>query len=217
MEILLDSVFLSFGPKEVLRGAHLRLRKGEVTGMLGRNGTGKSCLLKILTGQLRPENLYIGVDGVYAKDLYAVPGLINYLPQHSCHPPDMRIGKILDLYGVDAAAFMLRHGHLFPAKNPRFGQLSGGIRRLFEILLLLAAETHFTLLDEPFSHIMPMHLEYIREAIRESAERKGVLVTDHKYEHVLDLAQTLYLIYGGTSRIVSGREELARYGYLREA
>jgi ABC-type multidrug transport system ATPase subunit len=215
MEILLDSVYLSFGAHDVLQGAHLKLVRGEVTGMLGRNGTGKSCLLKILTGQLRPENLYIGVDGKYTKNLYAVPGLINYLPQHTCHPEDMRLGKILALYGVDGAAFMAEHGLLFPEGDARFGDLSGGTKRLFEILTLLAAETHFTLLDEPFSHIMPIHLDYIREAIQRSAKVKGVLVTDHKYQHVLDLADTLYLIYQGTSRIVSGREDLVRYGYIR--
>jgi len=215
MDILLDSVYLSFGRNDVLRGAHLRLKKGEVTGMLGRNGTGKSCLLKILTGQLRPENVYIGIDGVFAKDLYAVPGLINYLPQFSCHPNGLRLRKICSLYGVDTTDFMAEHSHLFPEENARFGDLSGGTKRLFEILLLLAADTHFTLLDEPFSHIMPIHLEYVREAIRRSAKHKGVLVTDHKYQHVLDLADTLYLIYQGTSRIIDGREDLVRYGYIR--
>ncbi len=215
MDILLDSVYLSFGSNDVLRGAHFRMEKGKVTGMLGRNGTGKSCMLKILTGQLRPESLYIGVDGQYTKDLYAVPGLINYLPQHNCHPKDMRLGKLLVLYGVDEAAFMAEHGALFPTGDLRFGDLSGGTRRLFEVLLLLAADTDFTLLDEPFSHIMPIHIDYVRAVIQRSAKTKGVLVTDHQYQHVLDLADTLYLIYEGTSRIVGGREDLVRYGYIR--
>jgi|AntRauTorckE5430_2_1112549.scaffolds.fasta_scaffold00078_22 ABC-type multidrug transport system ATPase subunit len=215
MEILLDSVYLSFGTNEVLRGAYLRMKKGQVTGMLGRNGTGKSCLLKILTGQLRPENLYIGVDGVYTKDLYAVPGLINYLPQHTCHPDGLQLSKILSLYGVDSGTFMERHGHLFPEENPRFGILSGGTKRLFEVLLLLAADTHFTLLDEPFSHIMPLHIGYVSEVIRRRSAVKGILVTDHQYEHVLDVADTLHLIQNGASRLIDGREDLVRYGYLR--
>jgi ABC-type multidrug transport system ATPase subunit len=215
MEILLDSAFLSFGNNEVLRGAHLRIKKGQVTGMLGRNGTGKSCLLKIMTGQLRPENVYIGVNGAFMKDLYSVPGLINYLPQHTCHPNDLRLRKILDIYGVNTNEFLAEHGDLFPGEDPRFGALSGGTKRLFEVLLLLAADTHFTLLDEPFSHIMPVHIEYVSQCIRRYAVKKGVLVTDHKYEHVLDLADSLYLIYNGTSRIIKGREDLVEYGYLR--
>lgn len=215
MEILLDSVFLAFGTNEVLRGAHLRLQKGQVTGMLGRNGAGKSCLLKVLTGQLHPENLYIGVNGTFTRNLFSVPGLINYLPQHTCHPNDMTLDRILSLYGVNTPGFMARHRHLFPNAGLHFGQLSGGTKRLFEVLLLLAADTHFTLLDEPFTHIMPLHIAYVSDEIRRCSARKGILVTDHKYEHVLHLADTLYLVFDGTSKIVEGRNDLVHYGYIR--
>lgn len=215
MEILLDSVFLAFGQHEVLRGAHLRLRKGRVTGMLGRNGTGKSCMLKVLTGQIRPENYYVGVDGVFQKNLYATPGLINYLPQHSCHPEQLRLTELLRYYGVSEQSFMTTHGHVLPPENPRFGALSGGTKRLFEVLLLLAADTHFTLLDEPFTHLMPVHVAYVQQVIRARAQVKGVLVTDHQFEQVLELADVLYLLHSGTSTVVDGREDLVRLGYLR--
>jgi ABC-type multidrug transport system ATPase subunit len=213
-EIRLDSAFLAFGTREILRGASLSLQQGKITGLLGRNGCGKSCLLKILTGQLKPANVYVGIDGVFTKNLYHHPGLINYLPQHVCHPDGLRLGQLLVYYNIDANAFWGRHAQLFPAGNPRFGHLSGGARRLFEVLLVLEANTHFTLLDEPFSHIMPLHIEYVQAVIRRKSLEKGMLVTDHKYQHVLDLADTLYLMHAGTTTIVSELTELVRLGYV---
>ena len=215
MDVLLDSVWLAFGRHEVLRGAHLRLRAGEITGMLGRNGTGKSCLLKIMIGQLRADNAYLGVGGVHTASLYHHPGLINYLPQFSCHPPDLRLSRITELYGVDPRAFVEQHGKLFGRSDPVFGSLSGGEKRLFEVLLTLAADTRFTLLDEPFSHIMPVHLASIKDEIRRVRGRKGVLITDHQYEHVLELADTLYVVHRGTSSVVTERDDLVRLGYLK--
>lgn len=216
MDVLLDSAWLNFGQHEILRGAHLRLRKGEVTGLLGRNGSGKSCMLKILIGQLRPANGYIGLNGQHIRDLYAKPGLINYLSQHVCHPLDLRLNALLRCYGVEPADFWLMHQATLDVDGEvRLGNLSGGTQRLFEVLLVLAADTHFTLLDEPFSHVAPLHIDYLCDYIRKRSELKGILVTDHKYEQVLELAQVIYLVYDGTSRIVSGKEDLARYGYLR--
>lgn len=214
MEILLDSAYLSFGAHEVLRGATLRISKGSVTGLLGRNGCGKSCLLKIMTGQLTADNVYIGVDGVYLRDLYNSPGLINYLPQHHCHPPSLRMIELMGFYGIDPVTFSGLHGHLFPAQNLRFHELSGGTRRLLEVLLVLEAKTQFTLLDEPFTHIMPLHIEYVQAVVRRRAEEKGILVTDHKFRHVLDLSDTLYLMHSGTTAVITEPEELVRLGYV---
>lgn len=214
MEILLDSAFLSFGANEILRGATLRLRRSQVTGLLGRNGCGKSCLLKILTGQLRADNVYIGVDGVFQRNLYSRPGLINYLPQHHCHPPSLRMMELVVFYGIDPDIFSGLHGHLFPAQNLRFHELSGGTRRLLEVLLVLEAKTHFTLLDEPFTHIMPLHIEYVQAVIRRQSADKGILVTDHKYQHVLDLADSLYLMHSGTNVMITEPEDLVRLGYV---
>jgi len=213
-EIRLDSAFLAFGSKEVLRGASLSLRQGKITGLLGRNGCGKSCLLKILTGQLKPAHVYVGVDGVFAKNLYHHSGLINYLPQFVCHPAGLRFEELLRYYNIDSNVFWDRHGHLFSERQLPFRNLSGGSKRLFEVLLVLEANTDFTLLDEPFSHIMPMHLEYVQAVIRRRSKEKGILVTDHKYQHVLDLADTLYLMHSGTTTIVKELTELVRLGYV---
>lgn len=93
--IKIDSVFLSFGTKEVLKGVHLELKQDQVVGLLGRNGSGKSCLLKIITGQIRAQSAHIKYEGRIINSLYKEKGLINYLPQHECHPQFLSLSAFL--------------------------------------------------------------------------------------------------------------------------
>lgn len=213
-EVVIDSVFHAFGKQEVLRGSAMRLQTGQVTGLLGRNGCGKSTLLKILTGGLAADNAYIGINGVHTRHLFQQPGLINYLPQYSCHPPSLSLHKLVALYGLDAEAFFTEFAAFLPEPAAIFGQLSGGQSRLFEILLLLRAPADFTILDEPFSHIMPAHVEIVKKLIKASGKERGMLITDHQYRHVLDLSDTLYLMHSGTTAVVLEKEDLVRLGYV---
>ena len=69
----------------------------------------------------------------------------------------------------------------------RPGELSGGSARLLQVLLLLHADTAFSLFDEPFSGIMPVHVETLADEMRQLKLRKGLLLTDHRYAEVLPL------------------------------
>ena len=213
--ITIDSVFLRYGKHEVLRGAYLKLEQRRVVGLLGRNGCGKSSLLKVLTGQLSAQNKAVLFNGRYLKDVFKVPGLINYLPQHDCHPRSLSLSRTLRFYGVDEVEFAERYPFFNGRLLKRLGELSGGELRLFEVLTVLEAETKFTILDEPFSHIMPVHVDMLQERITQLKARKGILVTDHHYERVLDVADDLAVMVGGTIRPIAGREGLRKYGYLR--
>ena len=215
-EILIDSVFQSYGHHEVLRGASLRLRQGQVTGLLGRNGCGKSTLLKILIGEQMADNAYMGVNGTFYRHLYQTPGLINYLPQHRCHPQGLSLLRLVSLYGVSPQIFFSENEVLFPEPEQQLGELSGGHARLFEVLLVLAAPAQFTLLDEPFSHLMPIHVNTVKSRIKSAGKDRGVLITDHQYKHVLALSDQLYLLHSGTTTIIKEEQELVRLGYLRE-
>lgn len=214
--ILIDSVFQAYGTQEVLRGASLQLQQGKITGLLGRNGCGKSTLLKILIGEQQADNVYIGVDGVFARHLYDKPGLINYLPQRGCHPRQLSLQKLVTLYGVSPDTFFADNASLFPSPSLKLKALSGGQARLFEVLLVLAAPVQFTLLDEPFSHIMPVHVEYVKARIRQASQQRGVLVTAHQYKHVMELSDQLYLLHSGTTTVIKEESELVRLGYLKE-
>ncbi len=213
--ITIDSVFLNFGTTEVLRGVYLEFKPNQTTGLLGRNGSGKSCLLQIITGQLYAQNRHIRYRDQPLRNLYQKKGLINYLPQHRCHPTALSIKQLLRYYNIPTTAFVAHYPFAQELLSTKLGQLSGGEQRLLETLLVLEAPTLFTILDEPFSHIAPRQIDLVKQRINTLKTQKGILLTNHQYQHILDLSDALYLLKDGTTVPVVNEMDLRRYGYIR--
>lgn len=213
--IKIDSVFLSFGSKQVLRGVHLEFSDNKITGVLGRNGSGKSCLLKIITGQIQPQSKHIKYRDKKMGNLYKEKGLINYLPQHEFHPKNIVLREFLELYGIDQEYFLNEYQFLKKSLNSKFNSLSGGERRIIEVLLILESKSKFSILDEPFTHVMPKYIELIKERITKLKTHKGILVTDHQYQNVIEISDEIYLISEGIMRKIGAQEDLEFYGYIR--
>ena len=213
--IQIDSVFLNFGAQEVLRGVHLQMEKHQVTGLLGRNGSGKSCLLKIITGQLQAQSKHLRYAGQAVDHLYRKKGLINYLPQHEFHPNWLTQQQLLKFYEVQSDEFYTHYPFLKKNHHQKFSQLSGGQRRLLEVLLVLEAATEFSILDEPFTHLMPTQVELLQARIQQLKVRKGLLLTDHQYQNVMKVADVTYVLSQGRVHLVNESDDLKYYGYLR--
>lgn len=210
-----DSVFLEFGKKCILSDVFMHFETGQVTGILGRNGTGKTCLLNIIYGSLKANFSSLRYNGEHIGSFYKKDDKVSYLPQFSILPKFLKLSKIISLFEVDSSLFLAdfpEFGHSF---NTTFGILSFGQKRLFETWLFLRSKSEFILLDEPFSYLMPVHVEKIKEIIREEKSTKGIVITDHLYENVIDLSDSLYLIYHSVARKIKDLSELIEYGYLR--
>lgn len=212
--IHIDSVFLSFGNQKVLRGIYLELERNQITGILGRNGSGKSCLLKIITGQLIPQSKYLSYQGQRIAHIYKEKGLINYLPQHECHPTSLCLKDMLRFYEIDSEDFVQIYPFLQPRLFTRLSTLSEGERRLWEVLVVLESPSAFTILDEPFSYLMPKDVELIKATILRLTTRKGIILTDHQYKDVLEISDQLFLLRHGIIEQVGGEEDLRDKGYV---
>jgi len=105
---------------------------------------------------------------------------------------------------------------LNPLESKRkFSDLSGGEKRILEVLLVLEANTKFTILDEPFSHIMPVHIQLVKDRIQALSAKKGILITDHQYQNVVEIADALFLLHNGVLKTVESEEDLRFNGYIR--
>jgi ABC-type lipopolysaccharide export system ATPase subunit len=212
--LAIDSVELAFGELEVLQGAYLGVQTGEVVGMLGRNGSGKTCLMKIIYGVLPCRYRTLKIDDVYTHRAYCQKGLIRYAPQFNYVPAGLRLERAFEEYDMDMAGFLRDFPEMEKCRKNRFGELSGGERRLAEIYLALATPVAFALLDEPFSLVMPLHIGRIKELILREKENKGIIITDHMYRHILEISDRVYLLANKGVYAVKNAEELQRLGYV---
>ena len=79
---------------------------------------------------------------------------------------------------------------------------------------MLNLDTLFVLLDEPFNGISPLHVDLIKKMIIDKSLKKGILLTDHDYRNVLDVANKYYLLFDGGLKSVKTKQDLVEWGYV---
>lgn len=214
----IDSVVKSYGLYDVLTDIYLKCQTGDIVGMLGRNGTGKSTLMKILFGTLQADRKFIRIDGKVYDQPYKTINEICYLPQDSFLPKYMSVEKTIELYlGKQQVANFLEDSILQKLNTSKISHLSGGELRYLEIKLLLHTDCKFILLDEPFNGVSPILVGEIKKLILKISEFKGIILTDHDYRNVLDVANQFCLIYDGGIKKIDNKQELVRWGYISES
>lgn len=213
--LVAENIFVSIGGREIVKGATISVQRGEVTGLLGRNGSGKSTMLQAVFGTRHAPDITVHAGGIHVPQPYGRPGLINYLPQFP-FMPNIRVRQAVAQFGLRPDTILSDFPELEPDLPLKFSILSGGSARLWSALIMLYADTRFTLLDEPFSHIMPLYNERIMAAITRIKVRKGIIITDHMYRNVLGTADRIYLVKDGKTLYIRNREDLVLHGYLNQ-
>lgn len=211
-----DSVILAFGERRILQDVFLKNKTGQITGILGRNGSGKTCLLNIIYGELKTADKSIRIDDTTIFEGYKHPKNLRYLPQFNFIPKNLRIKRIFKDFSLDFAQFSAYFPSFVKYYNSPLKNLSVGECRIVEIYTILASKTKFCLLDEPFSQIMPVHIQTIKNIINKEKQNKGIIITDHLYNHVLDICDNIYLIADGKTHLTKSKDDLVRLGYIRE-
>jgi len=209
-----DSVNLEFGEKRVLSDIYMRFETGKVSGILGRNGSGKSCLLRIIFGTLQARYSNVRFNGKAVFRPFRNPEKIRYMPQVSFIPKYLRLKNIFELYGCSLPELLNDFPEFAREPNLPFGHYSFGHKRLIETWVILKSPSEFVMLDEPFSYIMPLHVEKLKQVIKNEKSGKGIIITDHLYRDLLDVTDDLYLIADYASLTIRDPGDLRKYGYL---
>ncbi len=98
--------------------------------------------------------------------------------------------------------------------NTKIRNLSGGESRYLEIKLILSTDSQFAFLDEPFNGISPIHIELVKDMIIKHSNKKGIILTDHDYRNVLDVANIYMILFDGGLKILKSKKEFIYWGYL---
>lgn len=210
-----DGIELEYSGRKILSSIYLKCETGKITGLLGRNGQGKSSLMKIIYGSLQVENKSIRFDRSKVTRALTRPDLIRYLPQFSFIPGFFKLKTVFRNFCVDFFPFAENFPEIKPYYNAGFNDLSGGQKRLVEVYIIIKVKTCFSMLDEPFSNLMPLHVEKIKEQLIEEKQKKGFLITDHLYQNIIDVSDDLYLLKDGKTHIVKNLADIETLGYAR--
>ncbi|PHQ60490.1 MAG: ABC transporter ATP-binding protein [Maribacter sp.] len=209
-----DNIELYFDGKKILYGVYLKAETGKVTGILGRNGCGKTCLLRIIYGSLTPKYKNIRKNGVYQKRKLFQTNSIAYLPQHQLLPNSLKLFKAFKVFEVDWNMFVNTFDNFKIHRQSKANLLSSGELRVVETYLVLHSKKEIILLDEPFSFIAPLYIEKFKALIKEKKKESAIIITDHFYRDILDVSDTIYFLKNGHSKIIKSKADLENEGYI---
>jgi branched-chain amino acid transport system ATP-binding protein len=213
--VSVEDVHTFYGKSHILHGVSLQVGKGEVVGLLGRNGVGKSTTLKTIMGLVSANQGEILFEGqpITRLPAHRVARLgIGYVPE------DRRIFRLLtvmenlrtglDRHGVNEArkqVLLDKVFNYFPVLAERRGQaggtLSGGEQQMLAIARAMMLEPKIILLDEPTEGLMPRMVSQIKEII-EVLHREGVaiLLVEQNVPLTLETSQRVYIMEKGAVR-----------------
>ena len=208
-----DSIQLEFGLRSILSDIHIQCETGKITGLLGRNGQGKSCLMRILYGDLPATSRSVRIDNKPVLAAYKQPHLLLYLPQFNFIPPSLTIPRVLNDFQLQFGDLEKNFPEFGPVRRSSLRNLSGGQRRLFHIYIIIRSHCRFALLDEPYTHLSPLQVEKVKELMLEEKKNKGLLITDHLYRDITGIADHVYILAEGKTHLIKNEREIEMLGY----
>lgn len=209
-----DGIRLEFSGRVILSDIYIKCETGKITGLLGRNGQGKSCLMQIIYGAMQIEKS-VRIDNIGIREAFKRPDLLLYLPQFNFVPDGLSLKRTFLDFQLDYGLFAERFPEFASKYRSSVNRLSGGARRLLELYLIVKGRSLFAMLDEPFTHLNPLQIEKVKELLVEESLNKGLLVTDHMFQHVTDCCKTLYVLKNGKTHLTKSLQDIEELGYAR--
>jgi ABC-2 type transport system ATP-binding protein len=164
--LVTEALVKSYGRVRTLHGFDLQVPEGEITGLIGPDGAGKTTVMRLLTGLLRPDSGRVLIDSEETTARRPTGGRIGYMPQRFSLYPDLSVDENLrfyaHLFGVRGAlrrertARLLDFARLEPFRRRRAAALSGGMKQKLALACTLVHAPRILLLDEPTTGVDPV-------------------------------------------------------------
>jgi ABC-2 type transport system ATP-binding protein len=224
--VITDGVSVSYGKRVAVDNVSLAVGQGSVYALLGRNGAGKSSLVRCILGQQKPQRGSIALFGRDAwRDRTALMERVGIVAEEADAPPDMRVDAIArfcsKLYSRwDGKAFGDRMTRFSISPRARFGDLSKGQKKQVSLALALASSPDLLILDDPTLGLdVVARKSLFEEVISELADRGiTILITTHDLAGVETIADRVGILVDGRLVLDEELEPLkARFRRVRTA
>jgi len=210
-----SELWANYGATPILQGVDMTINKGEIVGLIGRNGVGKTTTMRCLIGLLRATSGWIRLNG---DDVTALPADalarlgIGYIPQGREVFPRMTVAENLEVGKLIGGPRGLKKPDLvyeyFPRlkerRNQVAGTMSGGEQQQLAIGRVLIGNPSLMLLDEPSEGVQPNIVQMICEALKSIRKELGttILFVEQNLDTILAISERCYVMEKG--RIVAG-------------
>ena len=206
--ISVSNLSRSYGSTLAVDKVSFEITDGEVVGLLGHNGAGKTTIMKMITGFIEPSSGSVEVDGlVLGENTGGIQKKIGYLPENCPVWPEMRVTDYLiyqaKLHLVEEAMIgslvseAIEKTRLTEKATARIDTLSRGYRQRVGVAQALLHKPDILILDEPTNGLDPNQILQMRELIKELAKSSTVIVSTHVLQEVQAICERVLIMRGG--------------------
>ena len=206
------NVYKSFGEKNILENINLKLDGGKIIGLLGRNGTGKSTLIKLINDLLTPTSGEVLING--EKPGIESKKIVAYLPERTYLDKSMTVDQVIKFFSEFYENFssqkayeLLKSLDLDP--KMKLTKMSKGMQEKVQLILVMSRDADIYILDEPLGGVDPATRDYILDTILSNFnEGSTVIISTHLIDDIEKILDEVLIIDNGKIIIHENADEL---------
>lgn len=219
--IEVENLTRKYGDFTAVQDVSFSIQHGEVIGLLGHNGAGKTTIMKVITGYLEPTEGTVRVDGINVlHDRIAVQQKIGYLPENCPVYPDMNVVEYLE-YAAELRSIpkekqataireAIERTKLHEKTSSLISTLSRGYRQRVGVAQAILHQPQILILDEPTNGLDPAQIEEMRSLIRTLSENATVILSTHIMQEVHAVCDRVLIMSRGKLAVDSKLSELEK-------
>lgn len=219
MEIVINNLSKNYGKKSALKNVSVTIHSG-MYGLLGRNGAGKTSLMRILATLSVPSSGEISMNGIQIKETTKIREIVGYLPQDFSFYRNMSVYGAMDYLGLlsnipdkvrkERISALLEQVNLKENVRTKVKALSGGMKRRLGIAQALLHNPQILIVDEPTAGLDPEERIRFRNLLSEFAEDRIVILSTHISSDVESSCENIGVLDNGRMIWSGGTEELVK-------
>jgi len=209
----LEKISFKFGNKTILDSLNLNLNQGQILGLLGPNGVGKSTIFNLITGLISPDygSIYINAEKINKIPIYerTLKFKIGFVPQYGGYFHDLTVNENLNAISEitlndvsernQKVNSLISKFELDPVRDIKANLLSGGQKKKLVIAIALISNPKILLLDEPFAALDVMTIKILQDIIvsLQSFSNISIILCDHQARDLLRCVDSAAIIHNG--------------------